>query len=287
MGRGAPNKKGLDYFPKMTNFYDDDKIFDLMDEYGPLGVTIYDVILTIVYDQGYYAELSKDKLSRMVVRKIGNKWVKNQKVVVQVIDYCAELGLLDKRLLLQNVITSEGIQKRYYKIAVKLMKRQLYNDQYWLLEKEEMDGALLNAPKNVISSEENGINSEEIRFSSEEIHIKEKEKKIKKENSLPAEHYFDDEELDRVFNLYLMVRRNNGVRLLPEQITLLKEELVSVSDDTKERIEIARKAAAGNWTGFYPQKKRKPVQKKKENSFNNFKQRSYDYEKLEEQLLKS
>lgn len=287
MGRGAPNKKGLDYFPKMTNFYDDDKIFDLMDEYGPLGVTIYDVILTIVYDQGYYAELSKDKLSRMVVRKIGNKWVKNQKVVVQVIDYCAELGLLDKRLLLQNVITSEGIQKRYYKIAVKLMKRQLYNDQYWLLEKEEMDGALLNAPKNVISSEENGINSEEIRFASEEIHIKEKEKKIKKENSLPAEHYFDDEELDRVFKLYLMVRRNNGVRLLPEQITLLKEELVSVSDDPEERIEIARKAAAGNWTGFYPQKKRKPVQKKKENSFNNFKQRSYDYEKLEEQLLKS
>lgn len=287
MGRGAPNKKGLDYFPKMTNFYDDDKIFDLMDEYGPLGVTIYDVILTIVYDQGYYAELSKDKLSRMVVRKIGNKWVKNQKVVVQVIDYCAELGLLDKRLLLQNVITSEGIQKRYYKIAVKLMKRQLYNDQYWLLEKEEMDGALLNAPKNVISSEENGINSEEIRSTSEEIHIKEKEKKIKKENSLPAEHYFDDEELDRVFKLYLMVRRNNGVRLLPEQITLLKEELVSVSDDPEERIEIARKAAAGNWTGFYPQKKRKPVQKKKENSFNNFKQRSYDYEKLEEQLLKS
>lgn len=286
MGRGAPNKKGLDYFPKMTNFYDDDKIFDLMDEYGPLGVTIYDVILTIVYDQGYYAELSKDKLSRMVVRKIGNKWVKNQKVVVQVIDYCAELGLLDKRLLLQNVITSEGIQKRYYKIAVKLMKRQLYNDQYWLLEKEEMDGALLNAPKNVISSEENGINSEEIRSTSEEIHIKEKEKKIKKENSLPAEHYFDDEELDRVFKLYLMVRRNNGVRLLPEQITLLKEELVSVSDDPEERIEIARKAAAGNWTGFYPQKKRKPVQKKKENSFNNFKQRSYDYEKLEEQLLK-
>ena len=106
LARGAPNKRGLDYFPKMLNFYDDDKIFDLMDEYGPMGVTIYDVILTIVYSQGYFAELSKDKLSRMVIRKIGNKWIKNQRVVVQVIDYCADLGLFDKALLAQNVITS-------------------------------------------------------------------------------------------------------------------------------------------------------------------------------------
>lgn len=29
MGRGAPNKKGLDYFPKMVDFYEDDRIFDL------------------------------------------------------------------------------------------------------------------------------------------------------------------------------------------------------------------------------------------------------------------
>lgn len=47
MGRGAPNKKGLTYFPKMIDFYEDDKIFDLLDRYGPLGVTVYDCILCI------------------------------------------------------------------------------------------------------------------------------------------------------------------------------------------------------------------------------------------------
>ena len=40
---------GLTYYPKMLDFYEDDKIFDLLDEYGPLGVTIYDCILCIVY----------------------------------------------------------------------------------------------------------------------------------------------------------------------------------------------------------------------------------------------
>ena len=71
MGRGAPNKKGLSYFPKMIDFYEDDKVFDLLDRYGPLGVTVYDCILCIVYKQGYYAEISLDKLSRMITRMIG------------------------------------------------------------------------------------------------------------------------------------------------------------------------------------------------------------------------
>lgn len=55
MGRGAPNKPVLTYYPKMLDFYEDDKIFELLDEYGPLGVTIYDCILCIVYKNGYYA----------------------------------------------------------------------------------------------------------------------------------------------------------------------------------------------------------------------------------------
>lgn len=291
MGRGAPNKKGLDYFPKMLNFYDDDKIFDLMDEYGPLGVTIYDVILTIVYGQGYYAELSKDKLSRMVIRKIGNKWVKNQKAVVQVIDYCAELGLLCKDLLLQNVITSEGIQKRYYKIAVKLMKRQLYNDKYWLLEKEEKSEPVLSAPKNRISSEENKITSAVNPFSSEESAIKEKETKRKGIYAAPPGQYFADKELDNKFRLYIAVRKSHDAKLCDEQIQLLIEELRSITDDPKEQLAIVNKAALGNWKSFYElskgRKQKTGAKKPDKNKFNNFHQREYDYGKLEAELLNS
>ena len=160
MGRGAPNKPGLTYFPKVIDFYEDDKIFDLLDRHGPLGVTVYECILCIVYRNGYYAEIPLDKLSRMIMRMIGNKWVKSQKAVVQVVHFCSEIGLLDDDLMTKNIITSVGIQRRYYEIAVKRMKRQLYSDKYWLLEKEEKEEPILNASKNRISSEENRFTSE-------------------------------------------------------------------------------------------------------------------------------
>lgn len=286
MGRGAPNKKGLDYFPKMINFYEDDKIFDLMDEYGPLGVTIYDVLLTIVYDQGYYAELSKAKLSRMVIRKIGNKWIKNQKVVVQVIDYCAELGLIDKDLLAQNVITSEGIQRRYHKVAVKLMKRQLYSDEYWLLEKEETGGAVLNAPKNPIASEENRNSSEVNTIPSEESPIKEKETKRKGIYTAPPGMYFEDKGLDDAFKLWVTVRNNNGIKLCQEQIQLYRDELLSMSDSVVELTAIANKAAMGNWKHFYPvtkgtgKKQPKGQPKQSKNKFSDYPHRDYDFDAI-------
>ncbi|MEE1085793.1 MAG: DUF4373 domain-containing protein [Schaedlerella sp.] len=267
----------------MLNFYDDDKIFDLMDEYGPLGVTIYDVILTIVYSQGYYAELSKDKLSRLVTRKIGNKWIKSQKVVVQVIDYCADLGLLSKDLLQQNIITSEGIQRRYHRIAVKLMKRQLYSAKYWLLEKEERGESLLNAPKNRTSSEEKGFNSEENRLNTAESPTKGKETKDIYNTA------FQSVEVERAFQMYLLVREHNYGPIPEEQKSALIEELLNLSSDSKEQLAIVKKATAGGWKSFYKLKKEKPKEKAapKKKVFDNFERRQYDMDSLERNLLKN
>lgn len=190
--RGAPAKKGLDYFPKMVTFYEDDKIFDLLEQYGPVGVTVYDVILTIVYSQGYYAEISKEKLARMIVRRIGSRWVKKE-VAVQVIDFCADIGLLHDALLSQSIITSVGIQKRYYHVGVKLKRRRLHNEKFWLLD--EQGEPLLNAPKNGIIEEENAISSEENQIYSEkspvkEREIKEKERKESEREKTPARSCF-------------------------------------------------------------------------------------------------
>ena len=79
-----------------------------------------------------------DKLSKLITKMIGNKWVKNQKVVVQVVHFCSEIGLIDDGLMTENIITSVGIQQRFYKIVVERMERQLYNDRYWLLKMRKM-----------------------------------------------------------------------------------------------------------------------------------------------------
>lgn len=283
MGRGAPNKPGLTYYPKMLDFYEDDKIFDLLDEYGPLGVTIYDCILCIVYKNGYYAEIPLDKLSKMIVKMIGNKWVKNKQVVVQVVHFCSEIGLLDDDLMTKNIITSVGIQRRYYEIAVKRMKRQLYSDKYWLLNKEEKEEPFLNLSINQDTSEIRGINSEEIQITSEESPIE------IKENKKVYIDIFENPELEQAFQLYVMSRRQNQDILSEQQIALLREELLSLSDSIEEQLAIVKKATMSGWKSFYPLSRKKNAEKKpkgvQKNRFNNFTGRDYDYDSLEKQLL--
>ena len=279
MGRGAPNKKGLAYFPKMIDFYEDDKIFDLLDRYGPLGVTVYDCILCIVYKHGYYAEIPLDKLSKMIIKMIGNKWVKSQKAVVQVVHFCSEIGLLDDDLMTKNIITSVGIQRRYYEIAVKRMKRRLYTDQYWLLGKAEDEEPLLNAPLNGINSEENRITSEENHNNSEESALEIKENKN-------IDNIAFSPELERAFQMYLLVRKNNFGEIPEEQIQALRDDLRSLSDKEEERIAIVKKATASGWKSFYKtERKSSGTQKGKVKDNNNFERRKYDMDALERQLL--
>ena len=281
MGRGAPNKKGLAYFPKMIDFYEDDKIFDLLDRYGPLGVTVYDCILCIVYKHGYYAEIPLDKLSKMIIKMIGNKWVKSQKAVVQVVHFCSEIGLLDDDLMTKNIITSVGIQRRYYEIAVKRMKRRLYTDQYWLLGKAEDEEPLLNAPLKGISSEENRITSEENQNNSEESALEIKENKN-------IDNIAFSPELERAFQMYLLVRKNNFGEIPEEQIRALRDDLMSLSDKEEERIAIVKKATASGWKSFYKTEKKRGSSgtgKRNTKDNNNFERRKYDMDALERQLL--
>ena len=70
-----PPKRGLDYFGKDVDFYEDFKIIDLLSEYGPVGVVIYDFLLTQIYKNGYYLELPIDKAALLAVRAIGSRSV--------------------------------------------------------------------------------------------------------------------------------------------------------------------------------------------------------------------
>ena len=98
MGAGRPPKQGLSYHGSDTDYYEDFKIMELLDRYGPLGQTIYDVILKMVYRNGYYLEIPMSILTLSVTKKIGSKWIRNRNLVLQVVQYCADIGLFDKDL---------------------------------------------------------------------------------------------------------------------------------------------------------------------------------------------
>lgn len=278
---GRPPKKGLSYHPSDVDYYEDYKIMALLDRYGPIGQTIYDVILKMVYRNGYYLEIPMDKLSLSVTKTIGNKWIRNKGLVLQVVQYCSEIGLFDDALLQQSVITSVGIQKRY---SLATVRNKVQKEKYWLL-KEESTKPLLNAPKNQISETKSEVSVAEIRDNAAKTPINKR-----KEKDIYDIKEFHSEELEKAFKMYLLVREHNYGPILPEQVQALREDLVKLSDDDRERIAIVNKATAGGWKSFYKIKKDKPPQKhekNRKNAFNNMESRSYDMGALEASLLGS
>ena len=270
---GRKPKTGLDYFPKDVDYYDDFNIMDLMNEYGPLGQTIYDVVLCMIYHEGYYLEVPKmEQLAVKIIKTIGNRWVKKKDFVLQVIHYCAEIGLFDQDLLNQNVITSVGVQRRYKEVTV---RNKVDRSKYWLID--ENGQPLLNAPQNSISVTETNISATEKR---------------QKESKVNKNIYYSNPDLNREFCLYLDMRNHTGPTLSAEQINALKEELDSLAENDSDKLGIVRKAFGGGYKSFFPtsKKRKKSTPKpKKEETIHNFTQREVkdcEFENLERQLLK-
>ena len=175
-----PAKKGLAYFPKDVDFYQDEKIVDLGMKYGPLGLTVFDVLMTLVYREGYYLELPLSKVGQMIVRTVGESWFRKTgmgavDLSVEVILYCAEIGLINAPLVRQNVITSVGIQKRYAAVTA---RNKVNLTKYWLLDNRRVDGALESMPKKRVSVAETPVSVAETPVSVAKMQQR-KENKIK------------------------------------------------------------------------------------------------------------
>jgi len=133
-----PPRKGLNYFPMDVDFFDDEKIVELLITYGPLGCIVYEAVISMVYRQGHYLEMEPGRLAIHVTHRIGNRWVESIGRVEEIIRFCGRIGLFDEQLLQQGVVTSCGIQRRYDKVAV---RRRHITREYWLLEDENQEAS--------------------------------------------------------------------------------------------------------------------------------------------------
>ena len=110
-----PKKYGLDYFPLDVDIFEDDKLFDVQNEYGSTGEAVYLRLLCLVYKNGYYFRFdSLDKLALLILRSIGNRWADKEKIR-EIILYLGECGLFSAELLRAGVVTSRSIQRRFLK----------------------------------------------------------------------------------------------------------------------------------------------------------------------------
>ena len=178
-----PKKSGLAYFPLDVDFFEDLKVEDLLDKHGPLGLAIYQALLCLIYKNGYYLAAPLDIVARQVIRMIGSKWARRRDTVLQVIRSCADIGLIDKALLSQDVITSVGVQLRY---AEATLRSGVKVDKYSLISTMEKNGrgeALESAPKIGVSVAETPISVAETPISVAEMAPKLNKSKLDKENN--------------------------------------------------------------------------------------------------------
>ena len=247
---GRKKQEGNYFFPVDVGFFSDRKIKILKARYGTDGLTIYLYLLCEIYKTGYYMQIDED-----IEFIISDDLKMSSNKVKQVLNFLLERSLFDNTLFQSDkVLTSAGIQRRYQKmIKTRALKTPITVERFWLLSEEETE-SFIKVNSFLNSSEKNGDFSEKKEDFSRKNSIKENKSKInkkekdKEKETVPQGTYFPDAAVNNMFLAYLKTRNP----LTPEQISLLKAKLLSLSGKPNEQIEIIQNAIIGAWKSFYP-----------------------------------
>ena len=275
-----PRMSGLLYFPLDVDFFEDPKIKILRARYGADGIMLYVYLLCKIYKQGYYIQVDDD-----FEYIISDDLKMDQNKAKQVLNFLLLRSLFDNTLFQSDkVLTSAGIQRRF-QLAVKerARKNPVEVGRFWVLKKEETEPFIKCTLFNSFSEKKDSYSEKKDSYSEKnECNSTEESLKKSKENKNIDNIAFPPE-LERAFQMYLLVRNNYHGEAMDEEIAILREELLAISDNDAERIAIAKKAATGRWKSFYKTGKKKDPsgsEKGKMKDNNNFERRRYSAEEL-------
>ena len=112
-----PIKLGLDYFPTDTDILKNIKIRKLIRKYRELGFVLYLQLLTDIYRNSYFIELSDE-----YIFDLADQFHKRDKTILEMIDFMVEVDLFNKDLRNSLILTSISIQKRYFAVKINSYK---------------------------------------------------------------------------------------------------------------------------------------------------------------------
>ena len=140
-----PLKDGVDYFPKDTSFYNDDKVRLLRGEFGVMGMYVLDYLLCEIYGKnGYFLPWDSNK-PILIAEAAGAKLTHND--ISEVVSGCIRRSIFDKRVFdMFGVLTSAGIQRRYIRMFNGRDEISII-EEYWLLDcssKKDVPYSILN-----------------------------------------------------------------------------------------------------------------------------------------------
>lgn len=146
-----PLKSGLDYFSLDVKF--DDKVENIIDDYGCKGLAVFVALLQKIYGEcGWYCEIT-ERVARRLSKHLNigtdsSDAMKGCRVVLEIINACVSEGIFDRTIYEKyNVLTSPGIQKRYFKSVERREVFEIKNEYL-----------LIAMPKNAVNVDNNLIN---------------------------------------------------------------------------------------------------------------------------------
>lgn len=162
-----PLSRGIEYYPLDVDFLNDLKIKKIMKSCGPNSIAIIILLLGNIYgDEGYFMKWDED-VCFLVADAVGAKEV----YVKEVLKKCLQVDLFSSLLFEKyKIITSKGIQKRFFEIT-KRRKRENLIDDYLLVNVTETGVIVAETP---ITVTETGV------IVSKSTQSKVKESKVKK-----------------------------------------------------------------------------------------------------------
>ena len=169
-----PLKDGVDYFPKNTDFYNDDKVRLLRAEFGAKGMYLLDYLLCEIYGKnGYFIKWDK---SRCFLVSDGAGCGCSPEYISEFISGALRCSFFDEGVFkVFGVLTSAGIQRRYLRMFGRREQITII-EEYWLLDmndKNDVPAGVLdkvtlkkvsvcNNPVNVCKNSQNKINKNKV-----------------------------------------------------------------------------------------------------------------------------
>ncbi len=167
-----PTKQGLDYFPVDVHFMDDIKVRKVLKACGAQSIAVLISLLGNIYaDRGYYLVWDSD-MPFLIADKVGI----SEGAVLEIVGKAVQVGLFDRELFKKNILTSRGIQRRFFE-AVARRKEVFYEKEILLLEVNDNNN-LINVDINPVNVCNNSVNV----YSNEQSKVKKskvKESKVK------------------------------------------------------------------------------------------------------------
>ena len=195
---GRPLKQGLDYFPLDVDFFQDMKVRKIIKAQGIRSIPVLICLLSNIYRQdGYYLRWDGD-MPFLIAEESGAE----EGVVTEVLSKAQQVGFFDAGIFdTYGVLTSRGIQKRFFLIMRSMKRKEISVIENFLLidpadvpknavwyhattmsKNEEFSLNRVSSGGNSINSGGNSINSgNNPQRKVKESKVKEKEKEKEKE----------------------------------------------------------------------------------------------------------